>query len=154
MKFRFFTIPIYDNANQTDELNGFLGTHTIVSIKKTFVENADHSVWSFCIGYDQTFNPAATAKPGKIDYRAVLSDSEFQIYAKLRALRKELATQEGVPPYALFNNQQLASMVQLRVDSKTAMREISGIGESRVEKYGDAFLKVLLDANHTPLQEP
>ena len=44
-------------------------------------------------------------------------------------MRKELAEKEGVPAYALFTNEQLAEMVQRRVGSLTAMKEIEGVGD-------------------------
>ena len=145
MKFAFFTIPMHGHHEQVDELNRFLAGHKIEAIEKTFIANGNESAWNFCISYEQSGENSALPKRGKVDYREVLSDPEFQVYAKLRALRKTLATQEGVPPYALFNNQQLASMVQNRVDNLTGMREIDGIGESKIEKYGQAFLQLLVE---------
>ncbi len=58
-------------------------------------------------------------------------------------MRKELADDHGVPPYALFTNEQLATMVQQRASSKAALQTIPGIGKSRIEKYGDEFLQKL-----------
>jgi len=40
----------------------------------------------------------------------------------------------------------LAEMVQRRVTTATALRDIPGVGEARVEKYGEAFLDILKDA--------
>ena len=68
------------------------------------------------------------------------------MFSRLRALRKERADAEGVPAYALFTNDQLAEMVQRRVTSAAALREISGVGEARVEKYGEAFLHIVKEA--------
>ena len=48
------------------------------------------------------------------------------MFARLRALRKETADAEGVPAYALFTNDQLAEMVQRRVVTAAALREIAG----------------------------
>ena len=145
MKFDFFTIPLRGQHEQVEELNRFLASHKIAHIEKQFVNNGNDSAWSFCISYEQGGETATTVKRSKIDYREVLPEPEFQLYAKLRSLRKTLAAQEGVPPYALFNNQQLAEMVQKRVNSVSALREISGVGESRVEKYAEPFLKLLAE---------
>ena len=68
------------------------------------------------------------------------------MFARLRALRKERADAEGVPAYALFTNDQLAEMVQRRVTSDAALRAIPGVGEARVEKYGEPFLHILKEA--------
>ena len=48
-----------------------------------------------------------------------------------------------MPAYALFTNEQLAEMVQRRVRTLAALREIAGVGEARIEKYGEDFLDIL-----------
>ena len=88
-------------------------------------------------------NRPLTGRRGKIDYREVLSEADFAVFAKLRALRKTLADAEGVPAYALFSNEQLAEMAQRRVRTASALREIAGVGEARLEKYGADFLSIL-----------
>jgi hypothetical protein len=57
------------------------------------------------------------------------------------------------PAYALFTNEQLATMVQMRPDSKEALGDIPGVGPQRVEKYGDVFIALLLElTRETPPQ--
>jgi superfamily II DNA helicase RecQ len=85
-------------------------------------------------------------KRGKVDFKDLLSPQEFAVFARLRAMRKDHADAEGLPAYAIFTNEQLAEMVQRRVHSATALGEIPGVGEARVEKYGQAFLNILKEA--------
>jgi superfamily II DNA helicase RecQ len=108
-----------------------------------FVEDGRDSAWALCVSYVQATSRPQPVKRGKLDYREVLSEMDFAVFAKLRTLRKSLAEREGVPAYALFTNDQLADMVQRRVSTMGALREIPGVGESRVEKYGEAFLGIL-----------
>ena len=54
----------------------------------------------------------------KIEYKEVLSPEDFSIYAKLRDWRKETAAREAVQLYNVFMNEQMAVMVQKRVNSK------------------------------------
>lgn len=145
MKYAFFTIPLRGHSVVAEELNRFLAGHRVAHVEKVFVTNGDDSVWSFCISYEPSTETGNAARRGKIDYREVLPEPEFQLYARLRSLRKTLAAEEGVPPYALFNNQQLAEMVTNRVDSIAGLREISGVGDARIEKYGEAFIQLLLE---------
>ena len=58
--------------------------------------------------------PASKAKkaPPRVDYREILRDAEFAVFPKLRALCKALAERDGVPPHAVFTNEQLAAIVQ------------------------------------------
>lgn len=147
MQLRFFTIPVHGGDAAADELNRFFGSHRIVAVERSFIQDGANSAWSLCVSFD----PAGEGRPqtgkrGRIDYREVLNEQDFAVFARLRTLRKDLADREGIPAYALFTNEQLAEMVQRRVQTQTALREIPGIGEARVEKYGEAFLNLLRDA--------
>ena len=118
MLLRFFTVPIHDGDEAAEELNRFLGAHRIVAIDRQFVQDGPNSAWALCVTYVQASNRPPSAKRGKIDYREVLSEPDFAVFAQLRALRKTLADKEGVPAYALFTNEQLAEMVQRRVRTR------------------------------------
>jgi len=76
--------------------------------------------------------------------------NQFTVYSQLRELRKELAQTEAVPVYALFTNEQLAQMVQRRCQSKSEMAQIEGIGESKIEKYAERILPLLLALEARP----
>jgi superfamily II DNA helicase RecQ len=145
MQLKAFTVPIHDAGGALDELNSFLRAHRILSVDRHFVQDGGNSVWAICVSYLNDANRplAAGAKRPKVDYREVLSEADFAVFARLRNLRKELAEQEGIPAYALFTNEQLAEMVQRRVGSLTAMKEIEGVGDSRIAKYGAQFLALL-----------
>jgi superfamily II DNA helicase RecQ len=80
----------------------------------------------------------------RVDYKAILPQEEFAVYSQLREMRKELAQTEAVPVYALFTNEQLAQMVQRRCRSKSDLAQIDGIGESKIEKYADSLLPLLV----------
>ena len=143
MKYRFFSIPAHAPDGVQESLNRFCAETQIVSVDKQFVQDGDRSYWAFCVGYlDGQGGPISTRK-GKIDYREVLNEQDFALYAKLRNLRKAVAEHDRIPAYAVFTNEQLAAMVQKRVASKAALGDIEGIGAARVEKYGDAFLELL-----------
>ena len=65
------------------------------------------------------------------------------LWEALRAKRKELATQHGVPAYIIFHDATLMEMVAAHPTSQYELSQISGIGASKLEKYGDEFLSVL-----------
>jgi superfamily II DNA helicase RecQ len=145
MQLRAFTIPIHDVGAATEEVNVFLRANRILSVDRHFVQDGANSVSAICVSYfgDANRPQTASTKRPKVDYREVLSEADFAVFAKLRNLRKELADREGVPAYALFTNAQLAEMVQRRVRSASAIKEIEGVGDARIEKYGAAFLAML-----------
>ena len=143
MKYKFFTIPICTSNEPQTELNNFCASHKIAAVEKQFVADGDKSFWAFCVSYLDGETETAASKKNKIDYREVLDEKDFALYAKLRSLRKKISEREGVPAYALFTNEQLATMVQKQVRTTAAMNAIEGIGKARMEKYGEAFLAVL-----------
>lgn len=73
----------------------------------------------------------------------MLSPENFAIFARLRDWRKETAAREAAQLYNVFMNDQLAAMVEKRITTKKGLMEIEGVGEARVEKYGDAVLAIL-----------
>ena len=76
---------------------------------------------------------------GRIDYKEVLSEADFTVFAKLRELRKTFAEKEAVPAYSIFTNEQLAAMVTEKPSSLAELGKINGLGEARVKKYGEAI---------------
>ncbi|MCA9129783.1 MAG: HRDC domain-containing protein [Planctomycetales bacterium] len=105
------------------ELNQFLRTRRVVSIERHLVSESNNAYWSFCVEYlernnsqEVVGNSRRSGKP-KIDYREVLTETEFADFAKLRGLRKELAAAEGVPIYAVFTNEQLAALARAKAQT-------------------------------------
>ena len=65
------------------------------------------------------------------------------LFEALRALRRDLAAEGGVPPYVIFHDATLREMAQSRPASLAELGEISGVGTRKLEAYGDAFLAVI-----------
>lgn len=70
---------------------------------------------------------------------------EVSLFDRLRALRKELASQENLPPYMIFADSTLREMSQSCPSNHREMIRISGVGERKLEKYGDKFLNEIAD---------
>lgn len=145
MKYKFFAVSACAPDSSAEELNAFCSQHRVSFVEKHWVADGANSFWSICVTWlDGEAAPSASIqKKSSIDYKQVLSETDFGLYIELRNLRKELADSYGVPPYALFTNEQLAAMVEQRIRNKTALQAIPGVGKSRVEKYGDQLLQKL-----------
>ncbi len=78
---------------------------------------------------------------GDID-RSIAPGNE-PLWEALRICRKRLADEAGVPPYVVFHDSTLRDMLRQRPATLTAMLEISGVGQTKLDRYGDAFLEVL-----------
>jgi ATP-dependent DNA helicase RecQ len=70
-------------------------------------------------------------------------DIDVGIWEALRAHRRALAESQGVPPYVIFNDRTLQSMVEEMPDSLDAFSQLPGVGARKLEKYGKGFLQVL-----------
>ena len=131
-----------------EELNRFLGGHRVIGVEKHLVTTGGAGpVWVFCVEYLSGQAPVGkgygSSAASKIDYREVLSPEDFAVFSRLREVRKALGERDGVPPYAIFTNEQLAGIVRQRVMDKAGLGKIDGVGAARLEKYGGAVLEAL-----------
>lgn len=76
---------------------------------------------------------------------ATLDDDERALFERLRVVRRELADEAGVPAYIVFGDKVLLEMVSRRPSSRRELLQVPGVGEAKLERYGDAFLSALLD---------
>jgi ATP-dependent DNA helicase RecQ len=66
---------------------------------------------------------------------------EPELFGRLRALRKEIAQRQGVPPYMVFSDKTLHEMCRHKPIALAAFREISGVGDAKLDKYGMEFVQ-------------
>ncbi len=81
-----------------------------------------------------------SASKRKVTY---FDDYDAALYDKLRALRSEIASEAGIPPYIVFSDKTLKDLSAKKPQSKEAMLEVHGIGEVKFDRYGEAFLELL-----------
>jgi superfamily II DNA helicase RecQ len=148
MQLRLFIVPLKNVVEAEQEMNIFLRGHRVLAVKKEFVPDGENSFWTFCVEYLESVLGAVVGggRAPKVDYKEVLKPAEFEVFSRLREWRKVVAEKEGIPVYAVLTNEQLAQMVQKKVTTKTALKEIEGVGEARAEKYGDGLLSRLVAA--------
>jgi superfamily II DNA helicase RecQ len=164
MSLHCFYLPARHPEPAQSELNAFLSSHRVLAVQREWLADGADSGWAFCVEVAEGPGPLAAAvkvdggqrggrsggSSGEVDYKQLLSEADFAVFARLRALRKQLALRDGVPPYAVCSNEQLASLVTRRVDTLEAMAAIDGLGPARLAKYGAALLAVLTDAGELP----
>ncbi|MCH9798632.1 MAG: DNA helicase RecQ [Betaproteobacteria bacterium] len=68
------------------------------------------------------------------------------LWLALKAKRMELAKEQSVPPYVIFHDATLIEILNQKPQDLTAMGQISGIGQAKLERYGLAFLEVIAEA--------
>lgn len=76
--------------------------------------------------------------------KTIISESiTNDLFKELRSLRLNIAKQENIPPYVVFSDKTLQDMTTKLPLNKEAMLEVTGVGEIKFEKYGEAFLEVI-----------
>ena len=71
------------------------------------------------------------------------------LFEQLRALRKTLAAEQGVPPYVIFSDKTLHEMARRFPTTASALLQITGVGETKLARYGQPFL-ALIQAYRNP----
>lgn len=77
--------------------------------------------------------------------RASAEEHSVTLFDALRNLRMELAKREFVPPYAVFSDKTLLQMCEKRPADEEELLQISGVGQTKLKKYGAAFLQAIRD---------
>jgi ATP-dependent DNA helicase RecQ len=75
-----------------------------------------------------------------------LDETTASMFEQLRALRREIARDEGVPAYMVFPDRTLIEMAEAMPGTLDEMRGVQGVGERKLSLYGEAFLEALHSA--------
>jgi ATP-dependent DNA helicase RecQ len=83
---------------------------------------------------------AARSRP---EPKALVADEDAPLLAALKAHRRRLAEAAKVPPYVIFNDRSLIEMAERRPATLDAFAGITGVGATKLERYGASFLEVI-----------
>ena len=87
----------------------------------------------FCLGAQV----AAAAAPSEV------ADVDRDLWEALRECRRKIASERNLPPYVIFHDATLKQMLAERPADRDALLRISGVGQAKLERYGEQFLEVL-----------
>ncbi|MEO1584677.1 MAG: DNA helicase RecQ [Planctomycetota bacterium] len=88
----------------------------------------------------------AERRRGASEDEEPLGAEEHAVFDRLRALRRRLAEEMGVPPYVVFNDATLRDMVRRKPGSAGQLLEVKGVGRTKADRFGEAFLSELASA--------
>ena len=126
----------------TAALDLFLADKEVLNIEHHFFEVGQKPFLTLLIHYEATVKTGGAAMNSKsdVDPKSLLSDEEWPLYETLRQWRNERAKEDGIPSYTIFKNAVLVDLVKKRPSTLTQLQTISGIGQNKAAKYGDALL--------------
>lgn len=138
-QFSMFFVPLKGDERSEEALNLCLRTRRVLQVER----HAFPDGWAFCVewleGAEGTTAPFVR-NAQRVDYRDVLPEAAFLRFMKLRAFRKELAQRQGVPPFMVMTDAQLAEVAKMEPPTREGIAKIDKFGEERMKKYGDEIL--------------
>jgi ATP-dependent DNA helicase RecQ len=86
---------------------------------------------------------ARTPQPGLAPQAGLTTAGNDALFERLRALRKQLADTQGLPPYVIFHDATLREMAARRPQTLSQFAGIRGVGEGKLARYGQQFIAAL-----------
>lgn len=68
-----------------------------------------------------------------------------ELFDQLRIHRRKLASERNIPPYVIFHDNSLREMARSFPSTSSSFHKITGVGEAKLQQYGDTFLQVIND---------
>ncbi len=149
---KIFTLPFNSQLGIFDdqEFNQFVKDKELVSVNDYLFQRDEMPYLTLVVKYKQSFlttevtpnRKAFDQSKGHEEWRKLLDDNSMPLFNTLRQWRSEKSRKDGVPPYIVLNNKQLAEICQRRPQSKYDLMKVDGVGKAKAEKYGDEILKI------------
>lgn len=87
------------------------------------------------------FGAAGSDAPKRAKAAEGLDPMDAELFERLRALRKRIATEATVPPYVVFSDAALRAMCLARPKDEAQFLDVQGVGQKKLERYGEEFLR-------------
>jgi len=150
MLIRIFTLRFNAALDAFDDtpLVDFIKDKAILSLKEYFFIKNETPYLAIIVNYEPVREEVPSLikkgeRRGEEAWRTLLQESDMPLFNNLRSWRAEYCKKEGIPPYVVCNNKQLAQIVTTRPQTITALMQVEGFGKTKAEKYGKAMLEVL-----------
>lgn len=149
MKIKHFKIRLNEESVKHDEnkLNNFLTTVNVIKIANHVLTSEQGNYWSIIVFYDDVLpiepDDISRSEKHPAFNPSTLNPEELNRYEALRIWRADTAAKNNFPNYIVASNAQLGEIAKLNPSEKEALNKIKGLGERKVNKYGDEIIAVL-----------
>ncbi|WP_275373061.1 HRDC domain-containing protein [Clostridium tertium] len=116
---------VTNNIDKSNNINNIYNTKNIninVNINNTVINNSTGN---------------------KINNNSDIINDNENLIKKLKEYRLQMSRVENTKPYIIFSDKQMTNLLEKMPKTKSELKEVSGFGEVKVEKYGDVILKIL-----------
>jgi ATP-dependent DNA helicase RecQ len=147
LKLKIFTLRFSDTANGFDDkpIQEFTADKEVIEYTEHFFIHDKTPYLTVLLSYREFARDKRQKPLRRSDPRMELDEREKEAYEALRAWRAAKAKQEGIPPYMIANNKQIAKMVKLKAITKAELAKVSGIGDAKIKQHGEEILRILSD---------
>ncbi len=99
----------------------------------------------------EVFDPSTRSGKTRLrDRRAAetigLDEADMKLFEALKALRRRLAAEEGIAAFMIFADRSLYDMVRMKPATRADFALVNGVGERKLDAYGDVFLQAIEEA--------
>jgi superfamily II DNA helicase RecQ len=149
MRVIVFTLQFDELTGKIDDapLREFLRNKELLAIKDHFFIKDNIPYLTLLVTYHLTSPPPVAVKKSpeekQEDWRALLKEEDKPLFNTLREWRADRSKKEGIPPYIICTNKQLAQIVEKRPQTIAQLGNIEGFGKVKIEKYGDEILEII-----------
>ncbi|MDQ1350420.1 MAG: hypothetical protein QG657_722 [Acidobacteriota bacterium] len=148
---KVFTIKFENSLESFNDsgLADFLADKELIRWTGRYFEHKNEHYWTVIAEYSPASSGVAaltTYKSGaKRDerYKELLTENDWPLFNRLREWRAEKGRKDGVPPYIIFTNFQLARIAVTQPVSLNAFQQIEGVGDAKREKYGNDIIQIV-----------
>jgi len=158
LRVKVFTLPWLADGTGFDDraVASFMESHRVVDVAQHFFVHEKTPVLVLIVSYREgaeSGRPSGELRRTAEDVGQGLEPEARRRFSALRAWRNQYARQSGKPPYVLFTNRQAAEMARLNPGSLAALSRIEGIGQARLDEFGEALLAVLRAVSEDPMDD-
>ena len=145
MKLKVFTLRFSGSTEGFDDqpLQEFIADKEVIEYSEHFFIHENNPYLTILVAYRALESLESRRFVRQTDPRLELDGADKEAYDALRAWRAAAAKMEGIPPYMIANNRQLAKMIKIKATSREALGRVEGIGEAKTAKYGDQILEII-----------
>jgi superfamily II DNA helicase RecQ len=151
---KIFTLRFNELTDCFDDtpLRDFMKDKEILSIREHFFMRHEIPYLTIVVAYNpRSGTPPETAKKKQRDesWRELIHPEDMPLFNALRDWRNETSRRQGVPPYVICTNQQLAEIVSRKPANKNQLGQIEGIGKAKIAGYGDDIIALIAERKET-----
>ncbi|EEL81750.1 ATP-dependent DNA helicase RecQ [Bacillus cereus AH1271] len=142
IEFNFHTLPTYGllSNRSVKEVSEFI--EFLISDELIAVEHGTYPTLKVTEkGKEVLLGKVNVLRKERVETRQIVQD--HPLFEVLREVRKEIAQEEGVPPFVIFSDQTLKDMCAKMPQSESELLTVKGIGEHKLVKYGSHFLQAV-----------